>query len=536
MDDYGLYNSPLDRMRRNCTSKTILCQVLTALAFSLAWPGFGQRYTITDLNAPGDSYRLAYGINTAGDVVGEYEPTNVITVHAFWYHDGTTTDLGVLPGYVDAYAYAINDGGQIAGWCDVYAGTERAFRYSSGTLEDLGTLGTFPTGGWSEAYAINLAGQVVGTATLTPSSVYHAVLWGATFGTKQDLGSLAGPSYNSTAYGLNNLGVIVGESQVTNSVNDHAFSYSNNIMTDLGTLPGGSYSHANAVNDSGVIVGESDTAVAVGTAVHAFVCPNGPGSLQDLGTLGGRVSSAYAINSAGLVVGYAVNSSNVSRAFLYNGSKMLDLNDLILPASGWTNLEAAVGINDSGQIAGYGQFAGGRYHAFLLIPAGPLTVAITNPTPGAVFTAPATFVVAASTSDSAGTVTNVEFLVNGSMIGEATSAPYSATATDLATGSYTLSAVASDNMGLRATNSFNISVINGPPAPVTISDATFTAGSLSFSFGTQTGYTYTCQYTTPLSLSNNWVAFTNLPGTGSSVTVTDSTATDNERYYRVFAQ
>ena len=43
---------------------------------------------------------------------------------------------------------------------------------------------------------------------------------------------------------------------------------------------------------------------------------------------------------------------------------MLDLNTLIDPASGWV-LNQARGINDSGQIAGFGTI-GGQTHAFLL--------------------------------------------------------------------------------------------------------------------------------------------------------------------------
>jgi len=45
---------------------------------------------------------------------------------------------------------------------------------------------------------------------------------------------------------------------------------------------------------------------------------------------------------------------------------MQDLNNLIDPNLGWT-LTNAVGINDNGQICGYGQY-GGQQEAFLLTP------------------------------------------------------------------------------------------------------------------------------------------------------------------------
>ena len=49
---------------------------------------------------------------------------------------------------------------------------------------------------------------------------------------------------------------------------------------------------------------------------------------------------------------------------------MTDLNALVNPASGWT-LAYAEGINDSGEIAGYGTNAIGNADAFLLKPLPP---------------------------------------------------------------------------------------------------------------------------------------------------------------------
>ena len=45
---------------------------------------------------------------------------------------------------------------------------------------------------------------------------------------------------------------------------------------------------------------------------------------------------------------------------------MVDLNSLIDSISGW-ELEQAIGINDAGQITGFG-WIGGQRHAFLLTP------------------------------------------------------------------------------------------------------------------------------------------------------------------------
>jgi probable HAF family extracellular repeat protein len=257
--------------------------------------------------------------------------------------------------------------------------------------------------------------------------------------------------------------------------------------------------------------------------------------MSDLGTLGGRVSSASAINTRGQVVGYATDTNELASAFLYNGSTLVNLSDLIPAGSGWTNLASADAINDAGQIAGSGYLADGSYHAYLLSLAPPLIVTITNPAPNATFQAPATFPVSASVSDTAGPITNVQFLVNGSVIGNATSVPYSATASSLAAGTYALTAIASDLAGLNATNTITVLVTNALLPAISISTPTFTGSNFSFSFGTQIGYTYEGEFTSPLAATNNWVVFTNVAGDGSVVWVTDWSLTNGQRFYRVVA-
>ena len=113
-------------------------------------------------------------------------------------------------------------------------------------------------------------------------------------------------------------------------------------MQDLGTL-GGTDSVAYAINNAGQIVGSSYKRSG---ATHAFLYAKG--AMTDLGTLGGDGSEAYAISNAGQIVGASFTSmlTDTSHAFLYSEGKMTDLGTL----SGRNS--AAAAINSAGQIVG----------------------------------------------------------------------------------------------------------------------------------------------------------------------------------------
>src|SRR5205085_1996241 len=110
------------------------------------------------------------------------------------------------------------------------------------------------------------------------------------------------------------------------------------------------------------------------------------------------------------------------------------------------------------------------------------TVDVTSPVSNATFTAPATIAVTATAADSDGTVARVDFYQGTTLIGSSSSAPYTATWSSVAAGTYSLTARAIDDAGAMTTSTA-VSVQVNPAANVapTVSvtspaaNATFTA-------------------------------------------------------------
>jgi probable HAF family extracellular repeat protein len=147
-----------------------------------------------------------------------------------------------------------------------------------------------------------------------------------------------------------------------------------NPMANLGRFANGDFSEARDINDASEIVGFAS--IGPGGPNHAFL-KDVEGPLQDLGTLGGDNSRAFAVSGIGQVVGESeiVSGSAETHAFLYEDGKILDLNDLIPMDTGWELLGAS-DINKLGQIVGWG-LVNGAMHAFLLEPtAGPKPISI----------------------------------------------------------------------------------------------------------------------------------------------------------------
>ena len=119
-------------------------------------------------------------------------------------------------------------------------------------------------------------------------------------------------------------------------------------------------------------------------------------------------------------------------------------------------------------------------------PNAPPSVTLTSPGNGAVFSAPASVGLAATAGDSDGTVTKVEFFQGATLIGTASTTPYTSTWSNVGVGSYVITAKATDNLGATKTSAA-VSIAVGPankkplvvltqPAPCTIYDAPASIG------------------------------------------------------------
>lgn len=401
-------------MTKNSKKMAIVALALAALSAGSATAFAGSGWSITDIGTltAGDmSY--ATGINNSGQVVGwsGYDSTQTT---AFIWENGTMSAISSTAG-LRSVATGINNAGQVSGYAAVAAsnGTsyynDHAFIYSKTTgMQDLGS----PYGGTnSAAYAINNSGLVGGSGQTTlldsqnKPTIYHATTWSGSASQSRDLGLLSSQGYEmwggpwSRVNSVNDSGVSAGYAStgkldLNGDPAGHAVIWdANGVIKDLGTLGDCAYatskltcsSAAFGINAAGQVVGVSGD--ENNDKLRPFLYSNG--KMTDLGTLTGATNGyAYAINNNGQVVGFSsdyktnatdpttgsTGSTNFTTATLWtvdaNGNAVItDLNSLVA-GSGW-ELWGATGINDKGQIVGYGMLGEGAnatFHAFLLSP------------------------------------------------------------------------------------------------------------------------------------------------------------------------
>jgi probable HAF family extracellular repeat protein len=355
------------------------------------------RYSLTVLGTLGGTFSQAGGgINNRGQVAGWSALPGDSNIHAVVWDRGVITDLGTLggPNSFTPEDPALNSRGEVVGFSDTamqdpnqegFCGLAIGFAFGTHVCLPFiwrrGTMTALPTLGGTNGFAsaINNRGQVVGVAETShrdpacpPPQVLsvRAVLWQD--GQARELPPFPGDPA-AGAFAINDNGQAVGTSGTCAGVAfgfaGHALLWQDGKPIDLGNLGFPFANIAFAINNRGQIVGSAGVVQNGQPYHHAFLWQHG--TMTDLGTLPGLpVSLANAINNSGQAVGFSQDADgNNTVAVLWQNGVMANLNTLIPPGSPMFLIEA-LGINDRGQIIGYGSLPNGQVLAYLLTPCG----------------------------------------------------------------------------------------------------------------------------------------------------------------------
>ncbi len=163
---------------------------------------------------------------------------------------------------------------------------------------------------------------------------------------------------------------------------------------------------------------------------------------------------------------------------------------------------------------------------------------LTSPAEGATFIAPATITVTANASDSDGTIAQVDFYAGTTLIGVTTAAPHSITWNNVAAGSYTLTAAATDNLGATTVSAAVQITVNAPPplapaAPTSLTAAAISQTQINLAWADNSGNEDGFQIERGISAN----VFTQIAVVGANVTSFADTglASNKKFYYRVRA-
>lgn len=296
---------------------------------------------VTGTAMPANSVAYHQAINAGGDVAGYFAESGSRIKTAFLLKGGTFTLIGPFSGAPDSIATGLNDS-------DLVVGTSGSavFAWQSGqtTFTDPNVT--------SGSIFVNQSGQTFRSGVRS-DGISHAYL--RTNGADQEILLLAGqgPSSSGVAsIGLNDGGEALASSRVGSG--NVWFTFRNGVSSVLPVqLRPGELLSANStisgLNNAGT------TVVNNGPGTDFLVDANGSTTAMSDG------DTFASLNNNNIAVG-----TRAGRAILWENGQRLDINSMIPVNSGWV-LNAATGINDKGQVVGFGTLNGAPT-GFILTP------------------------------------------------------------------------------------------------------------------------------------------------------------------------
>ena len=281
-------------------------------------------------------------VNDDGQVAG----TTAGHRAAVWSAKRGLHELPLPPGFAHSEAVAINGRGHVVGIAfDQGFGNHQPFIFADDVL-------TLLPGEKARGYGINESNTVSGESLLPGKLRTEPVLWNG-----KNL-RLIPACCGGTAKSINASGQVVGDAY------DDEGRYYAYLWSEKSRLerigPPDRYSSAVAINNRGHVLIQAFPGVFLysGSLLRLSLAPKYP-------------SQARALNECDAIVGSFGPFADADRAFGWDKTTgFQDLNTRIPADAGW-KLQAATGINNRGEIVGFGDAKGVDDAGFMLEPAPP---------------------------------------------------------------------------------------------------------------------------------------------------------------------
>jgi Bacterial Ig domain len=301
--------------------------------------------------------------------------------------------------------------------------------------------------------------------------------------------SLTAPSNNASFPSLTTIFLSANASEANGTIAQvQFFNGSTLLYTDTSApynyawatnlLPGSYTLTAQATDSRGIVVTSAPVTVNItlslkqnpSTPVAAIISPS-------------NASSISAGSNLTITASASESNGSIAEVYFYNGSSFLGSSNVSPYSYTWTNIPAgtytltaqAIDINGVSVTSNPVTVT-----AASTAPSSPV-VAITSPANASSITTGSNLTITASASETNGSIAQVQFYNGSTLLATDTSSPYSYTFNNILTGSYTLTAKATDTRGVSTTSSSVAVTVTALPPVVSITSpangSNFTAGS-----------------------------------------------------------
>lgn len=244
--------------------------------------------------------------NSPNAIAGQYEDQPGAT-HGFILRGSAYTTIDVPNASLTAIN-GINPSGQLAGtYLDSSGGSNAFFSPSQGVFTTL----TPPGSVRAQGGFLNSQGQAVGTYRSSDQK-RHGFVWSrggfimTPFNVPND-----DPVLGTVAFGINDVGQIVGDYVDATDHNRHGFLLSNGTYTKPLDPPGSTLTVAEGINNAGVIVG---VYLDANNGEHGFLLSNGVYTQVDVP--GSTATEINSINQQGQIVGWYNDTNGSTHGFV----------------------------------------------------------------------------------------------------------------------------------------------------------------------------------------------------------------------------